>query len=245
MKPEEHDIMRAVEDRYWWYQALRRHVVDSLPRHQVFSLLDAGCGSGGMVAAVRAKFPQAELTGIDESEHAIELCRQRNTGAQLIQASVHELPFPENRFDFVLSIDVWSHAGVDDALAAHETSRVLRAGGKLILNLAAFDFLRGAHDRAVDVDRRYTRRQVRALLEGANFEIERISYWNAILTPPIAFLRWLSRHRPNAEGRSDFRPLPSFVNTALRTLATLELGASRHLSLPLGTSVFAVARKHG
>jgi hypothetical protein len=38
----------------------------------------------------------------------------------------------------------------------------------LILNLAAFDFLRGAHDTAIAVDRRYTRRQVRALLEGAN-----------------------------------------------------------------------------
>jgi hypothetical protein len=115
----------------------------------------------------------------------------------------------------------------------------------LILNLAAFEFLKGAHDRAVDVDRRYTRRQVRALLEGANFEIERISYWNAALTPPIALLRWLSRRRPSADERSDFRPLPSFVNTALRTLAALELRASRHLSLPFGTSIFAVARKHG
>jgi ubiquinone/menaquinone biosynthesis C-methylase UbiE len=246
MKPEEHDIMRAAEDRYWWYQALRQHVADSIkPAATKFSLLDAGCGSGGMLAAVRAKFPQAELTGIDASEHAIELCRERNTGTDLIQASVHELPFPENRFDFVLSIDVWSHTGVEDALAAHETSRVLRPGGKLILNLAAFEFLKGAHDRAVDVDRRYTRGEVRALLEGANFEIERISYWNATLTPPIALLRWLSRRRPSAEERSDFRPLPPLVNTALRTLAALELSASRHLSLPLGTSVLAVARKHG
>jgi len=28
MKPAEHDIMRSVEDSYWWYQALRRHVVE-------------------------------------------------------------------------------------------------------------------------------------------------------------------------------------------------------------------------
>lgn len=246
MKPEEHDIMRAVEDRYWWYQALRRHVVDSLTAWPPsFSLLDAGCGTGGMLSAVRARFPQAELTGIDQSQHALDLAAARNNRAHLVQASVHDLPFPENRFDVVLSIDVWSHAGVDDALAAHETSRVLRPGGKLILNLAAFEFLKGAHDRAVEVDRRYTRRQVRAVLEGANFGINRISYWNATLTPPIALLRWLSRRRPIVEERSDFRPLPSFVNTALRTLAALELRASRHLSLPFGTSIFAVARKHG
>jgi ubiquinone/menaquinone biosynthesis C-methylase UbiE len=247
MKPLEHDIMRSVEDHYWWYQALRQHVADSVqPATASFSLLDAGCGSGGMLAVLREKFPEASLTGIDESQHAIEICRQRNTGAQLQQASVLSLPFPGESFDFVLSLDVWTNAGVDDALAAHETHCVLRPGGRLILNLAAFDFLRGAHDKAVDAVRRYTRTQVRALLEGADFSVERLTYWNATLVPPIALVRFLSRRRiAREEARSDFRPLPAFLNTALKRLATLELTASRHLSLPLGTSVLAVARKHG
>jgi hypothetical protein len=76
--------------------------------------------------------------------------------------------------------------------------------------------------------------------------VERITYWNATLTPPIALVRWLSRRRlAQEEARSDFRPLPSFINTGLTGLAALELKASRHVSLPFGTSVFAVARKHG
>jgi ubiquinone/menaquinone biosynthesis C-methylase UbiE len=247
MKPHEHDIMHSVEDHYWWYQALRQHVVQSIaPGSPAFSLLDAGCGTGGMLAAVREKFPHAELSGIDESEHAVELAAGRNSGARLLRASVHELPFPENAFDYVLSLDVWSHAGVEDALAAHETHRVLRPGGRLILNLAAFEFLKGAHDYAVDVDRRYSRPQVRALLQGANFEIETLTYWNAAFTPPIALVRWLSRFRgPRGAPRSDFRPLPPFLNAALKQLAALELTASRHLSLPFGTSLFAIARKHG
>jgi SAM-dependent methyltransferase len=247
MSPKEHDIMRAVEDHYWWYQALRQHVVRSIaPVTPAFSLLDAGCGTGGMLAAVRAKFPRAELTGIDESEHAVELAVARNSGARVVRASVHEVPFPENAFDFVLSLDVWTHARVDDALAAHETHRVLRPGGRLLLNLAAFEFLKGAHDCAVDVDRRYTRAQVRALLQGANFEIETLTYWNALFTPPIALARWLSRFRPQRDSaQSDFRPLPPFLNAALKQIAALELSASRHLSLPFGTSLFAVARKHG
>ena len=154
MTPHEHDVMRSVEDHYWWYQALRSHVADSIkPRDPNFSLLDAGCGTGGMLGTLRQKFPLAELTGVDESEHAVELTAARNANATVISACVHELPFPENAFDYVLSIDVWSHAGVDDALAAHETHRVLRPGGRLILNLAAFEFLKGAHDCAVDVDR--------------------------------------------------------------------------------------------
>jgi SAM-dependent methyltransferase len=247
MSPDEHDIMRAVEDEYWWYRALRQHVADSIdPPAPMFSVLDAGCGTGGTLAALRRNFPQAKLTGIDDSEHAVALTQERNTGAHLQRASVHELPFAEGSFDFVLSLDVWSHAGIDDALAAHEAHRVLRSGGKLILNLAAFEFLKGAHDCATDVDRRYTRRQVRALLVGAHFEIERLTYWNAAFTPPIALLRWLSRMRLHQEEpRSDFRPLPRFVNAALKRVAALELTTSRHLSLPFGSSLFAVARKHG
>jgi ubiquinone/menaquinone biosynthesis C-methylase UbiE len=247
MSPDEHDIMRAVEDQYWWYQALRQHVADSIePASANFSILDAGCGTGGTLAALRQNFPRAVLTGIEPGEHALSLTAARGIEAELVLAGVHELPFGQDSFDFVLSLDVWSQAGVDDALAAHETFRVLRPGGRLILNLAAFEFLKGAHDRATDVVRRYTQRQVQALLEGAGFEIERLTYWNAALTAPIALMRWLSRRRLHrAAPRSDFRPLPHFVNATLRRVAALELGASRRLSLPFGTSVFAVARKHG
>jgi len=68
-----------------------------------------------------------------------------------------------------------------------------------------------------------------------------------MMMPPIALVRWLSRmHAAGApnDTSSDFRPLPAFVNRMLKRVAALELSASRHLSLPFGTSVFAIARKH-
>jgi ubiquinone/menaquinone biosynthesis C-methylase UbiE len=248
MSPKENDIMRSVEDHYWWYQALRQHVVAAIkPAAPDFSLLDAGCGTGGMLNVVRQKFPAADLNGVDQSTHALELTAARKTGAKLISSSVHELPFPGNSFDVVLSLDVLSQAGVDEARALREMYRVLRIGSRLILNVAAFDFLKGAHDCAVEADRRYTQQQTRVLLEGAHFHVERLSYWNATFTPPIALVRWLSRARSqkNEPPRSDFRALPPFLNSIFRRVAALELSASRHVSLPFGTSLFAVARKNG
>jgi ubiquinone/menaquinone biosynthesis C-methylase UbiE len=248
MSPEENDIMRAVEDYYWWYQALRPHVAAAIePATPNFSLLDAGCGTGGMLKVLRQEFPAADLTGVDQSSHALELTAARQTGAKLIPSSVDALPFPADSFDFVVSLDVLVSVGLDDALAVHEAYRVLRPGGKLILNVAALEFLKGAHDRAVDADRRYTRRQVQALLEGAHFVVERLSYWNAVLTPPVALVRWLSRARSRRTEppRSDLRTLPSVLNSVLKGVAALELRASRHVSLPFGTSLFAVARKNG
>ena len=240
--------MRSVEDHFWWYQALRPHVAAAIqPTRVDFALLDAGCGTGGMLSVVRKEFPAANLTGLDQSDHALGLTAVRKTGAELICGSVIQLPFADNSFDFVLSLDVLSAKGMDESRAVQEAHRVLRKGGRLILNVAALEFLKGAHDCAVDADRRYTRRQLRRLLQSAHFEVEQLSYWNAFLTPPIAVVRWLSRAQLRKEQppRSDFGAIPPWLNSILRSVAALELGASRFVSLPFGTSLFAVARKNG
>ncbi|MDQ6809152.1 MAG: class I SAM-dependent methyltransferase [Verrucomicrobiota bacterium] len=246
MSPDEHDVMRSVEDQYWWYVALRRHVAESIdPRGAEIAILDAGCGSGGMLQVLRKTFPAARLTGLDASEYAIGLTNAREIGADLVVGSVEQLPFGDAQFDCVLSIDVLTAAGVNPRAALSEAHRVLRAGGQFIVNVAAFNFLRGAHDIAVDVNRRYTRAEVRASLTQAGFDIEQISYWNTLVLPPIAVLRWISRMRAKPDrARSDFRPLPGLLNVTLHDIALLELRTGARVSLPFGTSIFAVARKN-
>lgn len=246
MSPDEHDVMRSVEDQYWWYVALRRHIAESISVGDAQPLiLDAGCGSGGMLHVLRRALPGAKLTGVDASEHALALTAARETGAELVRASVDQLPFGDAHFDCVLSIDVLTAAGVNVSLALGEAHRILRPGGQLIVNVAAFHFLRGAHDIAVDVDRRYTSAQLRTLLTNAGFDVERISYWNAMILPAVAVTRWISRLRAQPErARSDFRPLPGLLNVTLHDIALLELRAGARVSLPFGTSIFAVARKH-
>ena len=244
MSPEEHDIMRAVEDRYWWYLALRKEVTSMICTSRPdFELLDAGCGSGGMLAAVARQFPSAKLTGMDVSEHAVELTAGRETGATLTTGSVNHLPFRDSQFDVVLSLDVLTNRGVNDLDALRECHRVLRPDGELILNVAALDFLRGSHDVAVDADRRYVRSQLAALLREAGFSINRLTYWNMTLLPLVALVRWRSRKTPGGEARSDFSAHSSWVNSLLVGLLGLEFRLSSVVPLPLGSSLLAHARK--
>ena len=245
MSPTEIETMRAVEDDLWWYRGLRAHVVEAIqPVNPEFELLDAGCGSGGMLARVRQQFPQASLTGMDFVERALELTNERNVGARLMQGSADHLPFADAAFDVVLSLDVIVLRGIDDRAAAREMHRVLRPGGKLILNVAAFDFLRGSHDVATQMARRYTRARIAKLLLDAGFKVESLSYWNMSLMPAVALVRWVSRAKAEqADVRSDLAPMWPPLNRALAAIARAELTASRHFPLPFGTSVFAVATR--
>src|SRR5688500_10747084 len=140
MKPDEYAAMYAVEDDHWWYAGMRR-IADVLlaarfnSRGGRLKVLDAGCGTGGNSAHLRA---YGDVTGIDFSAHALALARER-PGLRLARASVESLPFPDASFDLVLSNDVLCHLGVaSDARAVAELARVLRPGGVLYLQLPAY-----------------------------------------------------------------------------------------------------------
>ena len=245
MSVAEIDTMRSVEDDLWWYRALRRHVVESIAApHPTFRLLDAGCGTGGMLAHVRARFREAALTAMDFGERALELTGQRRLGAELVQGSTDQLPFGDAEFDVVLSLDVIVLHGIDDAKAIREMYRVLRPGGQLIMNVAAFDSLRGIHDAATNMARRYTRPRLAHLMAKAGFRVERMTYWNMSLMPAVAAVRWASRGRAQQpDVRSDLKPMWPPLNAALAAIAHAEFAISRSIALPFGTSLFTVARK--
>ena len=118
--------------------------------------------------------------------------------------------------------------------------RSLRDGGVLILNLPAFEILRGSHDRFVSGRRRFTRGEVRALLQAKGFDIVWISYWNAALFPIVLFFRLVSRR---GSRESDLRPLAPVWNRLLAGILKAEAAWLRRGTLPVGTSVFCVARK--
>ena len=245
MSPLEIETMRSVEDDLWWYRGLRGHVVNSIePPHPRFRLLDAGCGSGGMLARLRRHFPEAELTGMDYVQRALELTRDRNTGAELVQGSADALPFGDEGFDVVLSLDVIVLHGIDDQKAVREMHRVLRPGGQLIINVAAFDFLRGSHDAATNMARRYTRPRLANLLRNAGFTVRSLTYWNMSLMPAVAAVRLASRRKAQQpDVRSDLTPMWPPLNAVLGTIAQTELALSRRVPLPFGTSLFAIGRK--
>ena len=246
MRTPEYDLMRAVEDRHWWYAVLRSQVQHALAGRlrPCGVLLDAGCGTGGMLEFLQGRMGDLNVAGVDAVEEAVKHCHQR--GLSTVQlGSVEALPYADAVFDAVLSLDVLYHDGVIEKRALAEMGRVLRPNGLLVLNLPAFEGLRGSHDVAVSGARRYGASQVRMLLEHSSFAVEIIHYWNAWLFFPLLAWRRLSRLKRESEGawESDLKLTPRWMNSLLAGMGKLDAGLCRELRVPFGSSVFAVARK--
>jgi hypothetical protein len=80
MELEEYHKMATVEDEMWYYHVLRRHMWSYLKPHlrtEAVKVLDAGCGTGGLIRYLHAKEPTWHLTGVDVSPVACELARRR------------------------------------------------------------------------------------------------------------------------------------------------------------------------
>ena len=97
-------------------------------------ILDAGCGSGPLFAALRDR--GAMVTGFDKSAGMVELARRRlGDDADLRVAELgSRLPFPDGTFDDVTASLVL-HYLEDWGPALAELRRVLKPGGRLIVSV--------------------------------------------------------------------------------------------------------------
>ena len=243
MQLSEFELMHRLEDRQWWYRGMRAITRAVLHRHYQpgadLRILDAGSGTGANLEMLAA---YGCVTGVDLEAYALHFAAGRGQ-PRLAQASITGLPFAAASFDLVTSFDVLVMLDqTAEAQALAELARVLRPDGRLVLRLAANDWLRGAHDRTWQVVRRYEAVGLRALLTRAGLVVEQMSYANMWLFP-LAVAKRLAEPLVPPLAKSDLNydlgPLDSAFAAILSSEAPLVAGPG----LPFGLSLFAVARK--
>lgn len=144
------------------------------------------------------------------------------------------------KFDTVVCLDVLNHV-TDDRQTVADIASILKPGGRLILNAPAFPALLGKRDKSLGHLRRYSRGDLRALLERYGFTIEQMRFWNFTALPVYALIeRFLQGRIPDAMrfgmmGRKD-----SFSN---RMLTSWYTAVENRVCFPLGLSHFVIARR--
>lgn len=249
MKPQDYAYLYELEENFWWFVGMReitQALLDPILSNRSARVLDAGCGTGGMLTWLSRYADKQEIIGIDFSETALQFCSQRQH-QDLARASVSDLPFADNTFDLITSFDVLQHVSDgNDARAIGEFHRILRPGGIAFIRVAAYQWLRSGHDDAIAVQRRYSLPDLSTQMQRAGFVIRRATYANTLLFPVAAIKRMVFTPAGRAHVRSEVQPWPkgwAWMNGLLKLPLQIEAGALRKVNLPFGVSAICIAEK--
>jgi SAM-dependent methyltransferase len=235
MEDREYALMDAAEDGMWWYRALHARLIDALAGVSG-RVLDAGCGTGGFLAALGRVRPDLSRIGLEWQARAALRAREKSN-SPVARGSVNALPFADASFDAVISADVLCHAAVQPQRALAELARVLKPGGLLVLNMPAYAWLASAHDRRVHNTTRVTAASLARLLREAGLGQVRARYWNGLLLPLMVLQRKILAR---GAADSDVAVFPPWLDATFSAISAAE----RRLPFPLpaGGSVLATAR---
>jgi len=144
-----------------------------LERAGVARVLELGVGQGTLSSELRARFPHAELLGLDISQRGIAMARERVPGGTFLQQDFM-LPFtlPER-------YAAWATHAVCSEVLEHveephqvlvNARRCLAPGARLVVTVPAGP--RSKFDLHIGHRRHFTAKALAALLTGAGLELE-------------------------------------------------------------------------
>ncbi len=95
-------------------------------------ILDIGCGTGRLLRRMQARWPLAQLIGVDVTDGMVAKARELTHGATIYQAPAENLPLENASVDLVTSTASFHHWS-DQAQGVREAVRVLRQRGLFVL----------------------------------------------------------------------------------------------------------------
>jgi SAM-dependent methyltransferase len=137
-----------------WSRRLAEPFLDLLTLPKGMRVLDAGCGTGALSAAILERDPAAKVTGVDLGQAYVEAARVALPQARFERGDVGALPLPTDSQEAALALLVFGFVP-DPLKAAREMARVTQPGGTVATAMwdfsGGFPFLRLFADTAAVV----------------------------------------------------------------------------------------------
>lgn len=224
---------------YFWFKG--KYELTKILLHKYVrkksKILVIGVGDGQELKEIK---PYGKVTINDIDEQAIaNIPKQMYDDVIIGDATTAN--FKKDYYDTIILMDVLEHIQ-HDKQAIRNLKSALRYGGKMIISVPLHQNIYGEHDIAADHYRRYSTKQIKALLEDNKLTIKRITHWNTILAGAIIAYRLIKKMKKTKD--VDYMPIPALISDILYITYWLENKAiSKNFNLPLGISLVCVVVK--
>lgn len=245
----------AIEDKHFWFRARNRVIsviIQGLVRHfrPGYHVLEVGSGTGNTLRQLEQTCINGTVLGMDLFFEGLRYAQHR-VACPLVQGDMHFPPFGI-QFDLIGLFDVLEHLP-DDRAVLCDLHRLLKPNGCLVLTVPAHMSLWSYFDEASHHRRRYEYTELENKLNQAGYRVEYLTHYMASIFPLV----WIGRrvaghffikqgndveHAHQLAGR-DMKIIPVLNDTLLFMLSLETRLLARRRSLPIGTSLLAVARK--
>jgi len=231
------DKLAGLDHRYFTNRA-KLCLVDSLfekiYKKEKFSILSVGCGDGHELEVLN-KYGSVDV--LDVNEQAVKLAPRELYSTAYID-DLCEFK-SKKKYDVVVGLDVLEHIK-DGKKAVECIHSLLREGGYFVLTVPAHQILFSAHDRALNHFRRYSKKELKDLIE-SKFEVLFLSYRYFFLFLPVVASKIINR---DTKPRIEAPQLPGFLNYILFLLCRIEISIMNiGITLPFGISLVCICKK--
>ena len=238
-----------LEKTHWWFIIRQRIILQAMRKYAArqhggtLKILNVGAAAGGSSNWLASL---GQVTSLENDPLFISYLKEQEI--EVIDASVTNIPFPDESFDLVCAFDVIEHVA-DDRQAVRELIRVCKPGGRVCITVPAFQLLWSAHDVVNGHYRRYKTKQLRQLVEMLSAGQLYSSYFNSILFIPVLIFRKLQRllKKGSNTDQSDFRYFAhnKIFNGLMKLLFGLEVFLLKFSRFPFGVSLIMLLKKNG
>jgi 2-polyprenyl-3-methyl-5-hydroxy-6-metoxy-1,4-benzoquinol methylase len=164
---------------------VRKEIKDKIRNTGKINIFDAGMGFGQYTYFLAKHFPGSDIFAIDVKEEQVEDCRYFFSKCKIDKAKFEIADLTKidynNRFDFILSVDVMEHI-VEDEIVFKNFANALKKGGKLLVNTPSDLGGSDAHDdddeSFIEEHARvgYSRKDITEKLERAGLKVTDFRY---------------------------------------------------------------------
>ncbi len=220
--------MRIMRNNYLWIYTKIKPFLNS-------PILEIGAGLGSLSRYLSWK--GRSLILIDIENNSLSYLKEKFIGNPWVKVfrkditeNIDELK--EYNINTVVAVNVLEHIK-DDESVLMKINSLLKSGGMLILIVPAHKILFSPFDKRVSHYRRYSMKGLYAKLKAAGFDVEKITHHNFLSAIGwwVNFKLLRKKHMPKLSLWMVDRLIPaiSFIE--------------RHIPIPFGLSLFAVAKK--